>query len=118
MSTSQKVTYVGIRGETPGHGHGGPLVVGVRRGERSYTLELRDPRFLDDTFEWGYEGAGPARLAQAILADWLNRNPPLALGQAFMREIVAALPYEFELAGEDVQAWLLRQPSRALTSPS
>ena len=50
-----------------------------------------------DGFEWGYAGSGPAQLALAILADWLERNnilPSLALQwyQDFKDTFIATMP--------------------------
>ena len=98
--------YVGLRGTQPEHGHGGPVVVGVVRGDRRSNLVLDDDRHLDADFEWGYEGAGPRRLAQAILNDFTGRKVELPTANAFLRDVVAHLPSEFELRGEDVAAWL------------
>ena len=67
------VVYVGIRGPQPGYGHGGPRVVGVIRNGEKRTLTLADERYLhQESFEWGYDGAGPALLATAILNDYLG----------------------------------------------
>ncbi|HTX13266.1 MAG TPA: DUF6166 domain-containing protein [Solirubrobacteraceae bacterium] len=49
---------------------------------------------------------GPRRLAQAILNDFTGRTVELATANAFLRDVVAHLPSEFELTGEDVAAWL------------
>jgi hypothetical protein len=45
-------------------------------------------------FEWGYEGSGPAQLALAVLADYLE-DDELALEryQFFKRAMVARCPY-------------------------
>jgi hypothetical protein len=44
-------------------------------------------------FEWGYEGSGPAQLALAILADYLDDKRALAGGlyQVFKRAVIAGL---------------------------
>jgi len=76
------------------------------RGDRRSNLVLDDDRHLDADFEWGYEGAGPRRLAQAILNDFTGRKVELPTASAFLRDVVAHLPSEFELRGEDVAAWL------------
>jgi hypothetical protein len=100
------VTYVGLRGPQPDHGHGGPSVVGVlREGQRS-NLELNDDRLIDAEFEWGYAGAGPRRLAQAILDDFLGFDVDLIVASAFMRDVVARLGAEFELTGERLASWI------------
>ena len=100
------VTYVGLRGPQPDHGHGGSSVVGVIRDGRRSNLELRDERLIDAGFEWGYDGAGPRRLAQAILNDFLGFDVDLIVASAFLRDVVAHLPSEFELAGERVASWV------------
>jgi hypothetical protein len=98
--------YVGLRGPQPDYGHGGPSVVGViRNGQRS-NLELRDDRVIDVGFERGYEGAGPRRVAQAILNDFLGFDVELVVASAFLRDVVARLPAEFELSGEQIAAWV------------
>jgi hypothetical protein len=66
------VTYVGLRGPQPNYGHGGPIVVGVIRDGDRNNLELNDDRLINAGFEWGYQGAAPRRLAQAILNDFLG----------------------------------------------
>lgn len=101
-----RVVYIGLRGQQPVHGHGGPSVVGVHRdGERS-NLVLRNPNVVSGAFEWGYEGAGPRRLAQAILDDFLGFHVDPVVASAFLRDVVAGLGPEFELTGEQVAAWI------------
>jgi hypothetical protein len=99
-------TYVGLRGPQPDYGHGGPSLVGVIRNGDRRNLELNDDRMIDGGFEWGYEGAGPRRLAQAILNDFLGFEVDLIVASAFLRDVVARLPAEFELTGERVAAWV------------
>lgn len=71
-----------------------------------------DPRYdlkrLSPTgFEWTYEGAGPAQLALALLADHLGDDRrALALYEAFMREVVADLDNSWELTSSDIEAAL------------
>lgn len=103
------VTYVGLRGAQPEHDHGGPVVVSVVRGDQQSNLVLEDDRHLDADFEWACEGAGPRRLAQAILNDCTGRDVELPTANAFLHDVVAHLPNEFELRGEDVAAWLAAQ---------
>ena len=68
-----RVAYVGIRVPQPNFGRGGPRVVGVIRNGEKRTLTLADERYLhQESFEWGYDGGGPALLAQAILNDYLG----------------------------------------------
>ena len=100
------VTYTGLRARQPDTGHGGPLIVGVTRGGEQRNLELDDDRVIDAEFEWGYEGSGPRRLALAILNDFLGRKVELALSNAFLRDVVAHLPGEFELTGAEIAEWL------------
>jgi hypothetical protein len=100
------VTYIGLRAPQPDHGHGGPLVVGVCREDERHNLELDDDRLIDGEFEWGYEGAGPRRLAQAVLNDFFGSPMELLMSNAFMREIIAHLPSEFELTGAEIAGWV------------
>jgi hypothetical protein len=71
-----------------------------------------DPRFdlkrLSPTgFEWTYEGAGPAQLALALLADHLGDDPrALALYEPFMRAVVAELDNSWELTSAEIDAAL------------
>jgi hypothetical protein len=58
-------------------------------------------------FEWTYEGAGPAQLALALLADHLaDDKKALALYEPFMRRVVAELDNSWELASADIDAAL------------
>jgi Family of unknown function (DUF6166) len=111
------VAYVGIRGPQPDYGHGGPRVVGVIRNGEKRTLTLADERYLHQaSFEWGYDGAGPALLAQAILNDYLGVEVDPLVARVFMRDVVACLPSEFELDGRDVAQWLSDRLAAALRS--
>jgi len=71
-----------------------------------------DPRFdlrrLSPTgFEWTYEGAGPAQLALALLADHLSDDVrALALYEPFMRRVVAELDNSWELSSADIETAL------------
>ena len=71
-----------------------------------------DPRYdlrqLSATgFEWTYEGAGPAQLALALLADHLGDGArALALYEPFMRHLVAELDNSWELSSADIDAAL------------
>lgn len=60
-------------------------------------------------YEWTYEGAGPAQLALALLADHLG-DGAAALGQYehFMREVVAHLDNAWRLTSADIDAALGR----------
>jgi hypothetical protein len=74
--------------------------------------EKLNPRYdlkrLSSTgFEWTYEGAGPAQLALALLADHLGDDRrALALYQPFMRRVVAELDNSWELTSADIDAAL------------
>ena len=71
-----------------------------------------DPRYdlkrLSPTgFEWTYEGAGPAQLALALLADHLGDDArALALYDRFMRAVVAELDNSWELTSAEIDAAL------------
>jgi hypothetical protein len=58
-------------------------------------------------FEWTYEGAGPAQLALALLADHLG-DDQMALREyeRFMREVVAFLDNSWRLTSDDIDAAL------------
>src|SRR5579864_3272394 len=77
-----------------------------------------DPRYdlkrLSPTgFEWTYEGAGPAQLALALLADHLgDAARALALYEPFMRTVVADLDNSWELTSADIDAALAALGSR------
>jgi hypothetical protein len=112
---SSNVAYVGIRGPQPYYGHGGPRVVGVIRNGEKRTLTLADERYLrQESFEWGYDGAGPALLAQAILNDYLGIEVDPLVARVFMQEVIAHLPAEFELEGGDVARWVSDRLASAL----
>ncbi len=58
-------------------------------------------------FEWTYEGAGPAQLALALLADHFGDDrKALALYDAFMRRVVAELDNSWQLSTADIDAAL------------
>ena len=58
-------------------------------------------------FEWTYEGAGPAQLALALLADHLGDDAQvLALYERFMVRVVAELDNSWELTSADIDAAL------------
>ena len=67
-----------------------------------------DLRVLSKTgFEWTYEGAGPAQLALALLADHLGDDQAaLAQYQHFMREVVAHLDNAWRLTSADIDGAL------------
>jgi hypothetical protein len=54
-------------------------------------------------FEWTYEGAAPAQLALALLADHLGDDgKALALYQGFMTAVVARLDNAWRLTSSDI----------------
>ena len=54
-------------------------------------------------FEWTYEGAGPAQLALALLADHLGDDrQALALHEPFMRTVIAELDNAWRLTSADI----------------
>jgi len=58
-------------------------------------------------FEWTYEGAGPAQLALALLAEHLQDDArALLLYEPFMRRVVAELDNSWELSSADIDAAL------------
>ena len=64
-------------------------------------------RITDLGFEWTYEGASPAQLALAMLADHLGDDQrALALHEAFMAEVIAYLDNTWSLTGGDIDAAL------------
>ena len=61
-------------------------------------------------FEWTYEGAGPAQLALALLADHLGDDQAaLREYERFMREMVAQLDNAWRLTSDDIDAALGRK---------
>lgn len=84
-------------------------IVTVADGEATRRLDPRyDLKRLSPTgFEWTYEGAGPAQLALALLADHLGEPAEaLRLYEPFMRAVVADLDNSWELTAEDIDAAL------------
>jgi Family of unknown function (DUF6166) len=84
-------------------------VVTVAEDGKSRRLDPRlDLKLLSATgFEWTYEGAGPAQLALALLADHLGDDArALALYEPFMRAVVAELDNSWELTAADIEAAL------------
>ena len=54
-------------------------------------------------FEWTYDGAGPAQLALALLADHLGDDRrALALYERFMKRVVAELDNSWELNSAEI----------------
>ncbi len=58
-------------------------------------------------FEWTYEGASPAQLALAILADHFgNDTKALEMHEAFMRAVVANFGNDWEMSSDDIDSAL------------
>jgi hypothetical protein len=54
-------------------------------------------------YEWTYEGAGPAQLALALLADHLGDDQKaLALHEPFMRAVIAELDNAWRMTSADI----------------
>lgn len=54
-------------------------------------------------YEWTYEGAGPAQLALALLADHLGDDQKaVALHEPFMRAVIAELDNAWRLTSADI----------------
>ena len=89
-------------------------VVTVAEGSQTRPLDPRhDLKQLSTTgFEWTYEGAGPAQLALALLADHLGDDGrALALYERLMRHLVADLDNSWELTSADIDAALAGLPT-------
>lgn len=68
-------------------------------------LDLR--RLSETGFEWTYEGAAPAQLALAMLADHcMDDDKALAQYEQFMQEIVANFDNEWRMTSADIDAAL------------
>ena len=69
-------------------------------------------------FEWGYAGSGPAQLALAILADYLNDEfKAVELHQEFKQNVIAHLPHAgWTLTSDQVRSALAAM--KALPSSS
>jgi len=76
------------------------------RGSWSKLSPLKSLRLRNhspDGFEWGYGGSGPAQAALALLLDHTrNRGVALTLYQDFKFKVVAGLPDEWELTGDQI----------------
>jgi hypothetical protein len=65
-------------------------------------------------FEWTYEGAGPAQLALALLADHLGDDQKaLQHHEAFMRAVIAELDNAWRLTSADIDDALKRMGVKA-----
>jgi Family of unknown function (DUF6166) len=62
-------------------------------------------------FEWTYEGESPQQLALAILYDYLgDKDRAIALSEPFMKAVIANLDNDWLLTGDEVNAFLHRNP--------
>ena len=60
-----------------------------------------------DGFNWGYAGSGPAQLALAILFDYFgDARKAEILHQAFKFAFVSRFKDNWELTGDEIEAWL------------
>ncbi|MFY9141577.1 DUF6166 domain-containing protein [Sulfuricurvum sp.] len=89
---------------------------GIKTNEIKPTVtcngELLDPHYEIEgkswpgTFEWGYGGGGPRRLAIAILFDATgNENTAINYAQPFVEDVISKLGNEWELSDFDVMLW-------------
>ena len=89
------------------------LVVTVDERPLPPRLDLK--RLSDTGFEWSYEGAEPAQLALAILADFYGDDQrALAAYPGFMKAVVANFDNEWEMSDADIEAALQAIASRAV----
>ena len=76
---------------------------------RPLPLRLDLKRLSPAGFEWTYEGAGPAQLALALLADHLGDDrKALRHYERFMRDVVAILDNAWRLTSDDIDTALGR----------
>lgn len=81
-------------------------------------LDLRD--HSPTGFEWGYAGSGPAQLALALLADYLeNDDEAVRLHQEFKHAVIAALPRQgWMLTSVELEKTVAALRSRSRVSQS
>jgi hypothetical protein len=91
-------TYRGVRLED-----GAQVTVDGRPLRPRFDLRRHSPT----GFEWGYGGSGPAQLALAILADFLEDDDlALTVYQDFKRAVIAGIDGdEWTLTGDQIAAW-------------
>lgn len=89
---------------------------GIKTNEIKPTVtcngELLDPHYEIEgkswpgTFEWGYGGGGPRRLAIAILFEVTgNAKTAEEYAQPFVEDVISKLGREWELSDFDVMLW-------------
>jgi hypothetical protein len=68
-------------------------------------------------FEWGYGGSGPAQLALALLADATGDDAWAgAHYQDYKRQVVAQLPWQWQMPVEEVLEWCRQEEWAAIQS--
>ena len=68
-------------------------------------------RFTRFGFEWTYEGDSPQQLALAILFDRsANKERAIQLSEPFMKTVIANLNNDWELTGEEIDAFVRSNP--------
>lgn len=64
-------------------------------------------QFTNRSFEWTYEGTSPRQLALAILFDYLgDKERAVALSASFMKDVIANLGNDWQLTGDELDAYL------------
>jgi uncharacterized protein DUF6166 len=67
-------------------------------------------QFTKRGFEWTYDGTSPRQLALAILFDYLgDEERAVALSEPYMKDVVANLDNDWQLTGEEVDAYVRRR---------
>ena len=67
-------------------------------------------QFTKRGFEWTYDGTSPRQLALAILFDYLgDKERAVALSEPYMKDVVANLDNDWQLTGEEVEAYVRRR---------
>jgi hypothetical protein len=71
-------------------------------------------RFTKYGFEWTYDGDSPQQLALAILFDHLgDKDRAIALSPPYMKDVIANLDNDWQLTGDEVDAYLRRHKEPA-----
>jgi hypothetical protein len=81
------------------------LVVTVDGAPLSPHYEVK--QFTRRGFEWTYDGASPQLLALAILFEHTgDKQRAIALSEPYMRDVIANLDNDWQLSGDEVDAYL------------
>jgi hypothetical protein len=81
------------------------LVVTVDGEPLSEHYEVK--QFTKRGFEWTYNGSSPQQLALAILFDYLgDKECAIELSEPFMKDVIANLDNDWQVTGEEVNAYL------------